>query len=231
VDGLAYHNIDLAPERTLRQNYIASLSDGKRSARSIARSVNCSPRTVGRFRRMPPACSQQVCKSQTQAKHDQQQVDERTPGQFIYDELRKDNCQAQLAAQISQLICQNCSFSSQAYSFFYEHRRRAHEFFDPAKSRVKHIYALMLGIVKQWVNRKNETPKERQERIKRVQDQKHPPIVLDRSKKYRVGDEQYYFDPASAFWFRRHASDPDEFEEPLQEAEMEELIKEWRWAG
>jgi uncharacterized protein YeeX (DUF496 family) len=48
----------------------------------------------------------------------------------------------------------------------------------------------MLGIVKQWIKRKNETPTERQERIKRAQDQKHRLIVLDRLKAYRVGDDQ-----------------------------------------
>ena len=204
VDGLAYHNVDLVPGRTLRQSYIAALNNGKTSARSIARAVNCSPRTVERFKLTPMPSMLQECKLEQQLqKIAEPQPKEQTAAQFLYGELRKDNCPGDLAVKISQTLCRNCEYQETAFSLFNEHRRQARELFDPAKSKVNHVYVLMLGIVKQWVKRKNETTKQRLERIQQTKEKKYPSLTLDRSKRYKIRQQIYHYDPMAKSWFRR----------------------------
>jgi hypothetical protein len=126
VDGLAYHNVDLVPSRTLRQNYIAALNNGKSSACSIARAVNCSLRTVGRFKLTPmPSMLQNSVSEQQPPALVEPKPKEQTPAQFIYGELRKDNCPGDIAMKIAQTLCRNCEYQETAFSLCNEHRRRA----------------------------------------------------------------------------------------------------------
>ena len=108
------------PGRTLRQNYIAALNHGKASVRSIARAVNCSRRTVGRFKRTPAPCQlQDSAPKPPLQKIAEPQPKEETAAQFIYRLLRKDKCPDDLARKIVQTLCLNCDFQETAYSLFY----------------------------------------------------------------------------------------------------------------
>jgi hypothetical protein len=232
VDGLAYHNVDLLPGRTLRQNYIALLDNGKSSARSIARAVDCSHRTVGRFKLTAALSKLQDSESKSPLqKIADPKPKEESAAQFIYRELRKDNCPGDLAVKIAQTLCLNCDYQDMTYAHFYNLRGRARELFDPTKSKVSHVYVLMLGIVKQWVKRKNETTKQRLERIKREKEKKCTPITLDRSKRYKIRQQVYHYDPVAKIWFRRDEWDADELGDPIPEDELAEIVKGLRMAG
>ena len=130
-----------------------------------------------------------------------------------------------------QTLCLNCEFQETAYSVFCQLRDRARELFDPAKSNVKHIYVLMLGIVRQWVKRKNEPTQERLARIKAAKEKKYVPITLDRAKVYKIGQQIYNYDPEAKFWFRREVWQKDELGDPLSQEEMAELVAGLRMAG